>query len=147
MSTPSITGQNPPTDPASPDHPVRRLRRSRGDRVLGGVCGGLGRYFDVDPVLLRIAAIALVLASGAGVLAYVIAWIVIPDGTGEPEPAPPRSATDPLSWYLGLLLIALGGVLLLRLLVPWFDATLIWPLVIILAGVLVLVPATRDRRR
>ncbi|GAA3347283.1 PspC domain-containing protein [Amorphoplanes nipponensis] len=126
---------------------MRRLRRSRSDRVIGGVCGGLGRYLGVDPVLLRIAAVALVLASGLGVLAYVIAWIAVPDDAGEPEPAPARSSPGSLSWYAGIVLVALGGVLLLRLVAPWFDVALVWPLIIILAGVLVLISATRDRRR
>jgi len=45
---------------------IRRVRRSRNDRVFGGVCGGLGRNFGVDPVLLRIAAVALALSGGLG---------------------------------------------------------------------------------
>jgi len=62
---------------------IRRVRRSRQDRVIGGVCGGLGRYLQVDPVLLRIAAVALALSGGLGVLAYIIAWIAIPEETGD----------------------------------------------------------------
>ena len=57
---------------------TRRLLRSRRDRMIGGVCGGLGRYLNVDPVLLRIAAVALALAGGVGVLAYLVAWVLIP---------------------------------------------------------------------
>ena len=143
MTMPSITGPIPPGEPVPSSRP---LRRSRTDRVIGGVCGGLGRYFDVDPVLLRIAAVALSLASGFGVLAYVIAWIVIPEDAGEPADAMPRSSPGLLGWYLGLTLIVLGGVLVLRLVVPWFVATVFWPLVIIVIGILVLISATRDRK-
>ncbi|GGN50534.1 phage shock protein PspC (stress-responsive transcriptional regulator) [Actinoplanes campanulatus] len=109
-----------------PETPVRRLRRSRADRVLGGVCGGLGRYFGVDPVLLRIAAVALALATG--VLAYLIAWAAVPDDDGEPMPDRPRPGPNALSWYAGLVLITLGAVLMLRLAVPWIEASVAWPL-------------------
>jgi phage shock protein PspC (stress-responsive transcriptional regulator) len=56
---------------------VKRLFRSRTDRVIGGVCGGIARYFNVDPVLIRLICV-LLLFSGAGVLAYIIAWIIVP---------------------------------------------------------------------
>ncbi len=60
-----------------------RLRRDRTDRYLGGVAGGLGRYFDVDPVLFRLLFVALVLVGGSGVCVYVVAWLVIPDEEAE----------------------------------------------------------------
>lgn len=59
---------------------AKRLFRSRSERVLGGVCGGLAAYFDVDPVLVRLVWIVVSLASiGAGVIAYVIFWAVVPE--------------------------------------------------------------------
>ena len=57
----------------------KRLYRSRKDRILGGVCGGLGNYFNLDPVLMRVIWVALLFAAGIGVLAYIISWIIIPD--------------------------------------------------------------------
>jgi len=56
----------------------KRLYRSNKDRMLGGVCGGLGEYFDVDPTIVRLIAVVFAL-TGAGVLAYIIAWIIIPE--------------------------------------------------------------------
>jgi phage shock protein PspC (stress-responsive transcriptional regulator) len=56
----------------------RRLYRSRGDRVIGGVCAGIARYFNIDPVIVRIAAVALVFVGGAGVVAYVAALLLMP---------------------------------------------------------------------
>jgi phage shock protein C len=56
----------------------KRLYRSRTDKVLGGVCGGLAEYFNVDPTFIRIIAVLLVFAKGVGLLAYLIAWIIIP---------------------------------------------------------------------
>ena len=57
---------------------TKRLYRSGRDRILGGVCGGLGEYFDVDPVLVRLAWVLFSLIYGAGILVYIIAWIIIP---------------------------------------------------------------------
>lgn len=56
----------------------KRLFRSRTDRVLGGVCGGIAEYFDIDPVIVRLIWVLLVLAAGTGILLYIIAWIIIP---------------------------------------------------------------------
>ena len=56
----------------------KRLYRSCENRILGGVCGGLAEYFDVDPVIVRLLWVLFSLAFGSGVLAYIIAWIIIP---------------------------------------------------------------------
>jgi phage shock protein C len=56
----------------------RRLTRSRADQYVGGVAGGLGAYFDVDPVLVRVAFAVSTLFSGAGLLAYLVLFIVLP---------------------------------------------------------------------
>jgi phage shock protein PspC (stress-responsive transcriptional regulator) len=58
---------------------IRRLERPREDRWLGGVCAGLGAYFDLSPALYRIAFAALAFAGGTGVVLYVAAWLVIPE--------------------------------------------------------------------
>lgn len=57
---------------------MKRLYRSRTNKVIAGVCGGIGEYFDVDPVLIRLIWIMFVFIGLSGVLAYIIAWIVIP---------------------------------------------------------------------
>lgn len=56
---------------------VKKLYRSGKDRILGGVCGGIGEYFDIDPTLVRLFFILLGL-NGMGVFVYLIAWLVIP---------------------------------------------------------------------
>ena len=58
--------------------PIRRLYRSGSDRILGGVCGGLGEYLGIDSTLIRLAWLIFSLVYGFGVLAYIIAWIIIP---------------------------------------------------------------------
>jgi len=56
----------------------KRLYRSRTDRVIWGVCGGLAKYFDVDPTIIRVIAVLLIFASGFGILAYIIMAIIVP---------------------------------------------------------------------
>ena len=65
----------------------RRLTRSRSERVFGGVAGGLGRYFDVDPVVFRIGFAAATLAGGLGVFAYLAALLFVPDEGADRSPA------------------------------------------------------------
>jgi phage shock protein PspC (stress-responsive transcriptional regulator) len=57
---------------------VKRLYRSRYDKKLGGVCAGLADYFEIDVTLVRLLWLLLVVFYGSGILAYIIAWIVIP---------------------------------------------------------------------
>lgn len=66
----------------------KRLYRSQSDRMIWGVCGGLARYFDIDPTIIRVIAVLLVLVSGgAAVVAYIIMAIVIPlEGSKTAEP-------------------------------------------------------------
>lgn len=63
---------------------MKRLYREKKERLLGGICGGIGRYYDTDPNLIRILWVVLTLISiGIGVIAYVVAWIIIPEEPWE----------------------------------------------------------------
>jgi phage shock protein C len=62
---------------------TKKLYRSRANKMIGGVCAGLGDFFELDPTLIRLAAVVLVLAAGAGVLAYIVAWIIVPQEPWE----------------------------------------------------------------
>lgn len=64
----------------------KRLFRIKDGRVFGGVCTGIGEYFDIDPVIVRLLFVLLFLFSGIGILAYIIFWIVIPK---KPDVIPP----------------------------------------------------------
>ncbi|MDQ4007153.1 MAG: PspC domain-containing protein [Actinomycetota bacterium] len=70
-----------PQRPTTPQPtPSKRLVRSRSDRMLGGVCGGLAEYLGIDSTLVRIlVAVATVLGFGTLVLAYIVGWILIPE--------------------------------------------------------------------
>ncbi len=86
MSMTSPEPSEPPT--VVPPSPPRRFLRSRDDRVIGGVAGGLGRAFGVDATIFRIGLAALVFAGGVGLLAYGAALLFVgsDDGTGQPAP-------------------------------------------------------------
>lgn len=58
---------------------IKRLYRSVNNRVLGGVCGGIGDYFNIDPVLIRVVWVVSTFAVGVGFFGYIIAWIIIPE--------------------------------------------------------------------
>jgi phage shock protein PspC (stress-responsive transcriptional regulator) len=70
----------------------KKLTRSRSDRVIGGVCGGMGRYFNVDPLFFRIGAVALAFVGGAGLLLYLAALVLVPS---EDQPAGEPGAGEP----------------------------------------------------
>jgi phage shock protein C len=57
----------------------KRLYKSEDNRVLAGVCGGIGEYFNIDPTLIRLAWIIFCALGGSGVLAYIIAAIIVPE--------------------------------------------------------------------
>lgn len=57
----------------------KRLYKSRENRVLCGVCGGIGEYFNIDPVIVRLLLVVLCCAGGSGVIGYIIAAIIIPE--------------------------------------------------------------------
>jgi len=57
---------------------IKNVYRSRTNKKIAGVCGGLGKYFAIDPVIVRLIWLLFVLLAGTGLLIYIIAWIVIP---------------------------------------------------------------------
>jgi phage shock protein PspC (stress-responsive transcriptional regulator) len=89
FSNPAGPPPNPNQDPGastSGRYNLRTLRRSREDRMIGGVCGGLGRYAGIDPIIFRIVLAALAIFGGVGLLIYALAWLLIPEeGTDTSE--------------------------------------------------------------
>lgn len=57
----------------------KRLYRSRSERKIAGICGGLGAYFNQDPVLFRILWVILALGLGGGIIAYLVLWLIVPE--------------------------------------------------------------------
>ncbi|MFJ6165329.1 PspC domain-containing protein [Micromonospora orduensis] len=86
------------TSTAAPHAPYKQLRRPTTDRMVAGVASGLGRYFDVDPTLVRVVfAVTGLLTGGLALLAYPIMWFLMPEEpTGAPAwPHPAGAAPQP----------------------------------------------------
>jgi len=86
----SDTYAHPGGDMSETTSEPRRLRRSSRDKKIGGVCGGFGDYFNVDPTLVRVLWILAALLGGTGFILYLILWVVMPLD-GDPDLAPPRT--------------------------------------------------------
>lgn len=113
------------------------LRRSRRNRVLGGVCGGVGEHLGVDPVVVRLAFVVLSVVSGTGVLLYVLAMFFIPEAPDVDDDAPQVREARPhrsreVAVAFGFLTV--GALLLLRSLGLWFPDQLVWPVAIAAIG-------------
>ncbi|MFJ8883128.1 PspC domain-containing protein [Streptomyces sp. NPDC102402] len=102
---------------APPPEPAPRLRRSKRQKVVAGVCGGLGRYCDVDPVIFRIVLGVLAVTGGIGLIFYGFAWLLLPvDGEDENEARRLLSGRVEGASLIALLLALVGCGLLLSML-------------------------------
>jgi len=146
---------------------MKRLYRSETDTMLGGVCGGIGAYLGIDPTFVRIFFVVLAMAEGIGVWVYLLLWLLLPTessergeaGSGAEELAGrAREMGDELreavtrpnpqsTMFIGVALLALGFVFLLDNLniawLSWFRFGVLWPGLLIAAGILLLVRYTR----
>ncbi len=131
----------------------KRLYRSSRNKVLAGVCGGLGEYFGVDPVIVRLLVVVFTLMGGAGLIAYIIAAIIIPSADAgdlsrsyrERGEGPEADYSDysPESYdksnrntvlALGIILIGAGGLIVLRYILPWIPGELVFAGIIVILG-------------
>jgi phage shock protein PspC (stress-responsive transcriptional regulator) len=145
-----------PESAASP----RRLYRSVSDRKLAGVCGGVAEFFGIDTILVRVLWVMSCFFGLLGVLAYIVAWAVVPDNPLGPSAAPPRTSSNTGRYVLGTILIVLGVMWLAErhgfdILVPWhwdeyfvphwLSWGLIFAVVLILFGVTLVLRGTGRR--
>jgi len=142
----------------------KRLYRSRKFRVFGGVAGGLGAYFNMDPVIMRVIFVIVTLMHGLGILAYIIMWIVIPEepfelaypinngATGENEdsnldikniPVEPKKSVGNI--IFGVILIAIGFLFLADRFIPRFSFDDFFPIVIIAIGGFLVLSSLKNR--
>lgn len=144
MSVPSDSSQLT----TSPESAVgRRLFRSNTDRIVAGVAGGLGEYFAVDPVWFRIAFVVLTIGGGAGLLIYLVMWIVVQPAPGDYV----RSSSSPGrhggAVVVGIALIVVGAIALVNTIAPSLGQYF-WPVALVLGGLaLVMGGVNRDNDR
>ena len=132
---------------------TKQLYRSKTDRVLGGVSGGLADYFEVDSTLIRIIFIILFFSGGAGLLLYLVLWLIIPSRPGKKiaEEDTIKENVEEIKtraeeighkqgrqWF-GILLLSLGVIFLLRNL-GFFRIFVgrLWPIVLVIIGIIML---------
>ncbi|MCX6150019.1 MAG: PspC domain-containing protein [Ignavibacteriales bacterium] len=134
----------------------KKLYRSRTDKMLGGVCGGLGEYFEFDPVLIRVMFVAATFLSGIGVIAYFLLWVIVPFEYTSPIITPETPVSDPnaaphlntkqnnnKSVIAGLILIVIGGLFLADNFLPFFHFWDFWPMIFVAIGIGLLLKAPR----
>jgi phage shock protein PspC (stress-responsive transcriptional regulator) len=89
------------TGKESADKERKHLGRSKNDKMIGGVCGGLASYFNVDPIIIRIALILITLAWGAGLIVYLLLWALLPENDDEPKNLRRRLYRNPKQKVVG----------------------------------------------
>ena len=144
----------------------RRLYRSQTESVLGGVAGGVAEYLDLDPAIVRVVwALLALITGGVFFILYIVMWIVVPYGpeseavaagdSAAQEGAAPAWNAQPHrrarrdsgsgSWIFGLVLIGLGVYFLAREYYPQIHFDRLWPLGLVLIGLILLFGAIRRR--
>jgi phage shock protein C len=145
----------------------RRLYRHRTNRIIAGVCGGVGDYLGIDPTFVRIFFVLFAFTNGIGVMVYLLMWIIVPPedarnvslresartgadeiaehahNLGEDLRQAVRNPTSQTWIYIGAGLIIIGFFALLDSLpwgwLHWLNWNLFWPVLLILAGIALIV--------
>lgn len=134
---------------------MKKLYRSRENRVIAGVCGGLGEYFNIDPVIIRIILLLMFFLQGMGIMLYIIAWIIIPAHNEEEEHQTSETHTGNTNHefqsrsalIVGIFLVLIGVFFLIKnfwfyeYLRVWGEYSLkyIFPLLLVITGIYLLV--------
>lgn len=131
----------------------RHLYRSRSNKVIAGVCGGFAEYFGVDPTIVRLIWVLVTLTYGLGLIAYIIAAIIIPEGgfegynqgqyggqfsEGSSEYNKPVRQDNRTNVIIGGVLILIGLGAVARRYFHWIDFSLLWPVLLIIIGGLII---------
>jgi phage shock protein C len=142
-----------------------RIYRSVSDRMIGGVCGGLGVYLNIDPIFIRLLFVLLLFGSDFGFILYILLWILIPEEgkafgfKDESFGEKVRSMGDDIQvavtqphpqagLILGIGLILIGGLLFLERLdlawLDWFNMDILWPMLLVVGGIALLFRQRRE---
>jgi len=128
----------------------KKLYRSANDRVFAGVCGGIGEYFAVDTVIIRLLWVVFTVMGGAGLIAYIIAAIIVPlnpvGGTisgsysgAESQSSSEHQGSKGSSVVLGIILLVFGGFVIVKDFIPWIPRDMIFAAVLIGLGIFFIV--------
>ena len=150
------------------------LYRSESNRMLGGVCGGLGDYLALDPVFIRLFFVLLFFGHGSGMMLYLILWIIMPNKSkvqegknfednikdsaenfgervqtiGQEFGEAMRSPNPQAGMIVGIALVTLGGILFIENLgiysLRWISFDVLWPALLIIGGIVILQRRTRE---
>lgn len=140
----------------------RQLFRSKGNRMIAGVCGGIAEYFGVDATIVRLIWVLVTLTYGLGLIAYIIAVIVIPERgyesfdynqeqySGETQSGDsgfnkPVVVDKKMNIVIGGILVLLGLFAIARRYLHWLDFNLVWPVILIIMGALIVYNGWRKR--
>ena len=142
-----------------------KLYRSVSNRMVGGVCGGLGGYLNIDPIFIRLLFVLIFFGTDFGFILYVILWILIPE-EGKDYGFKDDSFSDRVKsmgndvqqavtqphpqsgLILGAGLIIIGGILFLDRLnfswLSWMEFDILWPLILIAGGIVLLIRVRQE---
>ncbi len=138
------------TDQRNATKEPKKLYKSRRNRMIDGVCGGIAEYFGVDVTIIRILFVLLGLMGGTGLLVYVTAMIIMPTNLDFDTPADVQPVQGNGKRFWGIMLILVGTTILFVNLgltsgLPWwsFSGTVIFPILMIAAGLLIFLNVLR----
>jgi phage shock protein PspC (stress-responsive transcriptional regulator) len=131
----------------------KRLERDTRDKVLGGVCSGLGNYFDMDPTFWRVLFFILFFFGCSGLLIYIILWIAMPSAKYDPnakvDNAVPQDGNGQRkrnsNMVAGLTLIGIGVITLLARYIPQINWRTAWPIILIVLGIVLIIPFKNNK--
>lgn len=130
---------------------TKKIYRSRTNKILGGVCGGIGEYFNVDPSIIRLFWILASIIGGAGIIAYIVCLIIIPEGDSDVAyfDEDGHEVFKNSSLFVGVGLIIVGALLLVKKIWPWFSIKWLnfnkyWPVLLIIGGLYILFNQKKD---
>ena len=139
----------------------KRIYRSTRSKILGGVCGGLGEYFEIDPVLVRSFFVIATFGWGVSILAYIVLWIIIPSDAGRII-RDSQSFTDEIKdvrhefiescsqqngkgrMWAGIIITITGVIFLIEQIFPILNHGALWPLLLVVVGVLIIIHKPRE---
>lgn len=146
----------------------KTLNRSKTDRFVAGVCGGLGKYFEIDSLIFRLIFILLTIFAGSGVIIYIIFWILMPED-GEKRPndigesikegasrmadeikektkGVDKNDRDKKSKLIGgLIILTIGLIFLFENIMPQYGINFskLWPLIVVVIGISVIIDSSK----